>query len=92
MNSSLITANATLETKLTEVTGKLESSVITNQKLVAECISIKKRYDESEKHLIDVSRSQDRTGRWVNSHKIMIEDYERYSSFYSQKMHRYFRT
>jgi hypothetical protein len=77
MNASLAATNLTLESKMAQVIRQLESSVITNQRLLAECVSLKKRHEESESQLIEIGRGQDRSQRWIKSYEHLIEDYER---------------
>ena len=77
MNSTLSTTNISLETKITHLIGKLESTTITNQRLLAECISLKKRYEDSENKLIELERDQDRSNRWLKAHNYLIADYEK---------------
>ncbi len=77
MNASLAATNLTFESKIAQVTGKLESSVVTNQRLLAECVSLKKRNEETESQLIELGRGHDRSQRWIKSYEHLIEDYER---------------
>ena len=78
MNGTLSAQNASLEAKLGQFAGKLQGSVITNQRLLQECISFKKRYEDSENKLIEMSRDHERHQRWMNSHQHIIKDYEKY--------------